>query len=259
MCGVVAHGQRNHRTANRRMKLRLRLVASFAALAALTLGACGAPPPMPEPTSTPSSTPTEAPTKTPAPTSTAPPTGTPTPTSIPAVTPTETPPTTFISTPAPGPSLLIEPPTPGTSVERQQFQDALNKWQSLGVLEYEMVAKYTSPAPFSGTWDLRVAGDKIEVLSYTGTDGAPATPAVPPGSVNFLTVEQQFAAIQQVLRGANFGTMEAMVDYVATFDPTLGYPSSVQIKARPGVKTPGLESSTVVQKLMILKRGTPTP
>ncbi len=209
--------------------------------------------PQPQPIATTTQVPgTPIPTSTPAPSNT--PTDTPTITGTPTPTPTftETPQATFITTPGPRPTTIVKQ-GPGINVARQQYEDALAKWRSHNILEYEIVVKYDSFAPFAGAWDLRVAGDKIDIVGYTDAGGAPATPAVPGDTLSFLTVDQQFAAIEHVINGGSFGPIQSQVDYVVTFDPAFGYPASVEIKPRPNAP-PDVGSSTVVKSLNILKR-----
>ena len=76
--------------------------------------------------------------------------------------------------------------------------------------------------------------------------------------MKFLTVEQQFAAVNHVLTAGVFGDLEALVDYVVVFDPNLGYPASLRIQPKPNVKATNLGSSTIIKSINILKRGTPT-
>jgi hypothetical protein len=235
---------------------RLRLATPLYLIALLILAACGPEglrrTPTPEglisptvvvPTATPrvvlpEATPTEDATATPEP------------------TPTETPQPTFISTPGAGPTVMVRP---GINVAKEQYDEALAKWQSQGIQEYEVVVEHSSLSPWAGTWTLRVAGrgEKVDIVSYTGNSGVPTTPAMAPDTVKFLTVEQQFAVIDHVLTAGIFSELETLVDYVVTFDPALGYPASIEIKTKPNVRVTDLGSSTTVKSLKILRRGTP--
>src|SRR5206468_12063399 len=135
---------------------------------------------------------------------------------------------------------------PGINVGKPQFDQALAKWRSQGIEIYEMEVQHNSLSPWAGAWTLRVSdhGGTVEIVSYAGSSGVPSTPALPPDTVKFLTVEQQFAAIQHVVTDGEFGELERLVDYVVAFDPAFGYPSSIQIKPKPNVKATDLGSST---------------
>src|SRR5439155_23235467 len=120
------------------------------------------------------------------------------PTPTPAGTPTETPQATFISTPGTGPTLVVKP---GINVGKPQLDQALAKWRSQGIEVYEMEVQHNSLSPWAGMWTLRVSdrGGTVEIVSYAGRvpsggSGVPSTPALPPDTVKFLTVEQEFAA-----------------------------------------------------------------
>jgi hypothetical protein len=216
----------------------------------------------PAPTGTPDLQPpqgTEGPTQEPTaipftPTVTDTPTITSTPTST--GTPTETPQATVISTPGAGATMVVKP---GINVGKPQFDAALAKWRAHGIEQYEVTTEHISKSPWAGTWILRVSnnGDTVEIVSYTGSSGVPSTPAMPPDTVKFLTVEQQFAAVEHVLTAGQFGELERLVDYVVTFDPAFGYPSSIQIKTKPNVRSTDLGSSTTIKSLKILKQATP--
>jgi hypothetical protein len=179
-------------------------------------------------------------------------TGTPTATG----TPTETPQATFITTPGVGPTMVVKP---GINVGKPQFDAALAKWRAQGIEQYEVTTEHVSKSPWAGTWILRVSNnsDTVEIVSYTGSSGVPSTPAMPPDTVKFLTVEQQFAAVEHVLTAGEFGELEKLVDYIVAFDPTFGYPSSIRIKTKPNVRSTDLGSSTTIKSLKILKRATP--
>jgi hypothetical protein len=146
---------------------------------------------------------------------------------------------------------------------RQKYDESLAKWRSQNVLEYEIIARNASTAPFAGVWNLHVSGDQIAVLSFSKLDVI--TPTTPPDfmvgeALKFMTVDGLFASVDARLNSAEYGAaLEARVDYIATFDPDLGYPISVEIRPKPTNKGQDLASSTKVERLTILKRGTPVP
>lgn len=231
-------------------------------LALLFIVACDQDNPQPTPvpaTATPpgaSATPTSSPTSTSTATNTATVTSTPTSTS----TPTETPQPTFVSVPGPQPTTLVKK---DLAEAKQKYDEALAKWNAQNVLEYDIVARNNSTAPFAGVWTLHVSGNQIDVLSFSKLDVI--TPTTPPDfmvgdALKFMTVEGLFASIDARLTSAAYGAaLEARVDYLATFDPDLGYPISVEIRPKPTNKGQDLASSTKVEKLTIIKRATPVP
>lgn len=192
------------------------------------------------------------PTATPTPTNTSTPTETPTATA----THTETPQPTVLSTPAPAPTTLLKP---GVNVGQDELNAAMSKWNALAVERYEMVVRVDSVAPFAGTWTLLVSPDSIETISYSRDTLTPTTPpALMFGeALRFLSVEGQFASVQQRLTDGDFGQeLESRVDYYVAFDPVFGYPTSVEIKTKPGVRSTTLGSLTTIQRITIVKRGT---
>ncbi len=260
------------------MKTMELYIAALLCLLVLTLASCGPETPTPvkpaplvvisptvvlrspapvQATGTPTSAATTAPTGTSLPLITASPI-TPIPTDTPPAmsTSTETAQPAIYTTPGTAPTVIVNP---GINIIRQQYDDALAKWRAQNVEAYEVVVQYSSFAPYAGTWDLKVSGDKIDVVSYSKDGVVPATPTAPTtgDTLSFLTIDARFAVIEHRLTALQLLGVDAEVDYVVTFEPTLGYPISIEIKQKPGVARPDVESKTVVKSLTILKRGTP--
>ncbi len=246
--------------------IRARLIFPFCLLAILLIVACDPDKPTPTPVpSTPtatitpvaaSPTPTYTPTSTPTVTSTPTQTNTATPTS----TPTETPQPTFVSVPGVEPTTLVKK---DLAEARQKYDESLAKWRAQNMLDYEVVVRQNSAAPFAGVWTLRVKGDQVEPTSFSTLDVI--TPTTPPDfmvgeALKFMTVEGLFASVDARLTSDEFGSaLEQRVDYLATFEPTLGYPISIEIRPKPNQRGQDLASSTKVERLTIFKRGTPVP
>lgn len=242
--------------------IRPRFILLLCLLSILLIAACDSEAPQPTPipaTATPtpivaSPTPTYTPTLTPTATSTPTQTNTATPTS----TPTDTPQPTFVSLPAPQPTTLVKK---DQAEARQKYNESLAKWRSQNVVDYEVVVRQNSTAPFAGVWTLRVNGNQIEPVSFSTL--SVITPTNPPDfmvgeALKFMTVEGLFASVDARLTSEAFGTaLESRVDYLTTFEPTLGYPISIEIK--PKNKAGDLASSTKVERLIIFRRNTPTP
>jgi hypothetical protein len=146
---------------------------------------------------------------------------------------------------------------------RQKYDEALAKWRSQNVIEYDVVVRNKSTAPFAGLWTLHVNGPQIDVLSYSTSDVI--TPTTPPDfmvgeALKFMTVDGLFSSVETRLTAVDFGSaLETRVDYLATFDPELGYPISVEIRPKPNNKGQDLASSTTIERLTIVKRSTPVP
>lgn len=242
--------------------IRPRLIFPLCLFTLIFVTACG-PDEKPTPTRLPSTptvvaspTPVGTATSTSTPTSTATDTSTPTATS----TSTETPQPTFVSIPASQPTTLVKKDVPEA---RQKYDEALAKWRSQNVIEYDVVVRNNSTAPFAGLWTLRVNGPQIDVLSYSTSDVI--TPTTPPDfmvgdALKFMTVDGLFSSVETRLTANDFGSaLETRVDYLATFDPELGYPISVEIRPKPNNKGQDLASSTSIQRLTIIKRSIPLP
>ncbi len=239
-----------------------RLLIPICLLTMLLLAACDTDKPVPTPidaTATPvAASPTPTGTATSTLTATSTPTVTDTATST--STPTETPQPTFISIPVAQPTTLVKK---DLAEARQKYDASLAKWRSQNVLEYDVVARNNSTAPFAGVWTLHVNGDQVDVLSFSKLDVITST--TPPDfmvgdALKFMTVDGLFNSIDARLSSAAYGdALEARVDYLTTFDPDLGYPISVEIRPKPSNKGQDLASSTTIEKLTIIKRGTPVP
>jgi hypothetical protein len=126
----------------------------------------------------------------------------------------------------------------GINITQAQYDEALAKWRAAGVSEYEMVAEYQAFALYAGTLTLRVkGGEVVEVISFERGGRATGTPIPNPGDLNFLTVEALFERIGEALatRPWDIGGSESGIpfDYQVEFDPTLGYPSLLQVVALP--------------------------
>ena len=227
-------------------------LAASTVLILLTSVACDPDPPAPTPTPVASPTSTALPTATHTPTHTSTPTSTPTQTP----TPTETPQPTFVSVPGPQPTALVNK----DAVEaRQKYEEGLAKWRAQNVLEYDIVVRHESPAPFAGTWNLRVKPGVIEALSYSQT--GVITPTTPPPrmdgeALRFLTVDGLFESVAFRLNEQFGPALEARADYLSSFEPDLGYPISIEIKPRRGND---LASKTTVERLTIIRRAITTP
>ena len=158
------------------------------------------------------------------------------------------------------------PPSSGTNITQAQLDEALNRWRTQGVEEYELKIGYSAYSPLMGWWNLRVrsTGGVGEVITYTrvgnlyaptGGLGAPgemptAEPAVAAlkQDLQSLTIEGQFAEIQALLDDPTSGQFQWAGYYIITFDPTMGYPASVRTVNGSEPQEWGAASVTVLKR-----------
>lgn len=173
--------------------------------------------------------------------------------------------------PSPTVATPITVPTPSViwvNVTREQYDQALAKWLSQGVEEYEARVEYHGYSAFMGIWTLRVktAGGNYEVLDYTREPGLDA-PVGDTGSqgqmptneagrkhvkeeLKYLTIEGQFEDLGTIVAGRGVGCFTTE----ATFDPRLGHPTNIE-----GDPTACSEpSSWELKSLKVLKQHEPT-
>lgn len=156
------------------------------------------------------------------------------------------------STQQPEPTLIpsFSTSTPlGINITKEEYEQALVKWRSQAIEEYEIKVRYTAYSSLMGIWTLHVksAGDDAEVLDYVRESGLEA-PEGGVGSHNqmptdeeginylkeqleYLTIEGQFKSINHVFSKEWQGLREVNV----RFDPEFGYPSDVNFLPSPRV------------------------
>jgi hypothetical protein len=150
-------------------------------------------------------------------------------------------------TPSP---LTTSVPMPYINVTRQQYDKALARWRSQGIREYSMTVEYTVfNSQLMGVWDLHVqtdnAGERVVNASRNKENS--------PIGGNFLTVESMFETIKNKLDYKS----ETGLYWMVSFDPTIGYPSSIAWNTQAGVQITDLQGSKRVQSFEVLKRITP--
>ncbi len=165
-------------------------------------------------------------------------------------------PTPLVSTVQPTETEAMQPGRQaGINITQAQYDEALAKWRAAGVSEYEMMAEYQAFSLYAGTLTLQVkGGEVVEVISFERGGRAAGTPIPNPADLNFLTIEALFERIGEALAtkpwdigGSEFGIP---FDYQVEFDPTLGYPSLLQVTALPnpisGAQVADADSTTRV-------------
>ena len=145
----------------------------------------------------------------------------------------------------PSPSASVAQPTEttppaqqaGINITQAQYNEALAKWRAAGVGEYEMVAEHQAFSLYAGTLTLRVkGGEVVEIVNFERGGRAAGTPIPDLTQLKFLTVEALFEKIGEALASKPWDVSSASdipLDYKVEFDPTLGYPTLVQITALP--------------------------
>jgi hypothetical protein len=125
----------------------------------------------------------------------------------------------------------------GINITQAQYDEALAKWRAAGVGEYEMVVEYQAFSLYAGTLTLRVkGGEVVEVVNFERSGRAAGTPIPDLAQLNFLTVEALFEKVGSALAAKPWevsSESDIPLDYQVEFDPTLGYPTLVQITALP--------------------------
>jgi hypothetical protein len=159
----------------------------------------------------------------------------------------------------PAPSLI--------NITRQQYEEALAKWQAADVEEYEITVAHFGM--FSSINKLRVTdhGTKVTVLedsmSAWGGTPPPITKSEDPDSV-----EGMFAYVEGIIENNTESHVNAAMEkdhyYIAhevELDPDLGYPVRISYFAvtAPFTSVFDANGSQIVAELRILKRAQPRP
>jgi len=161
------------------------------------------------------------------------------------------------------PSVTTTPaiPPPRSNITRADYNAALAKWQQQGITDYE-ISVYQLSLGVNGVYQLRVQGDQVTVLSNT-------SPYPADSSARIYTVAGLFAEIEGYLTDVERGKVEGSqilpFVYWVTFDPVLGYPTSLSSGCEdpiyPGAYTCPSDTSVTrtVRDLTVLAPGTATP
>lgn len=164
------------------------------------------------------------------------------------------------------PSVPTSPISPTINITRAQWADALAKWRSQGIEDYEAVVNLGVFSSTDGRYTLRVRGDDIQAIKFLQYGHHPVTPV--PGSTESLrplTIESQFRAIEHALDTRPWNVGESKDDfpfaYYVEFDPILGYPRKLNVNALPNPNTGRMIEdafySIETESLKVLKRNLP--
>ncbi|MEO8288861.1 MAG: DUF6174 domain-containing protein [Chloroflexota bacterium] len=130
--------------------------------------------------------------------------------------------------------------TPSSTIDitSGDYDAALARWLAADVQDYRMEVTFVDyNGELSGKWTFLVEDKKIVEIHRGGTkvyidDGRSIpNPEANPGSLNFLTIDGQFARIRQLLddpstRGITVSGDHYDVDYLVKFNDALGYPET---------------------------------
>lgn len=159
-------------------------------------------------------------------------------------------------------------PTLRINITQKEYDDALAKWRSHSVVEYEITLRDSTYMRIGGRLSLRIKVEQGEPTLVRYTDLSGDQPriipleVVPSDELEFLrgrSVEGMFALLGMVLAGDDSNPRAFGNDYDVAFDPTLGYPLHVRSEA----VAPGLGRATDccisynVLSLQIIKSSAP--
>jgi hypothetical protein len=166
---------------------------------------------------------------------------------------------TAVSTPTP-------PPEQRINITRSEYEQALEKWNSQGIVEYEITVGVSALAGDLGPRTIRVRGKDLEVVDYflwtiDGTIRVTPTATETAEEAKDYTVEALFADVDDILTSGPFEIylleQTHPLYYEIEFDKELGYPRSIRSNSGPspsGRELSDLFSLTKVEGVKVLKR-----
>jgi hypothetical protein len=152
------------------------------------------------------------------------------------------------------------PTPPAINITRQQYEEALAKWQASGVDEYEITK--STITPWGGTTSVHVSDHGKTIHNLRPDDSSWLEPD------ESDTVEGMFKEVDELLRrAAETDIATAMAKdgsydaFAVEFDPDLGYPVSIAGYAvtAPGHTVFDGSSYTTVKEVKIIKKSQWTP
>ena len=218
-----------------------RLLALLAPLTLLLLAACGTQPAGQVPTQQPETTPSPMETTMPVP-----------------------------QEPTPGAAEPTPALSPYANFSKEMYEAAIAKWRTAGVRRYRIRTNFQAFSALGGTWNLTVdssAGPPtvVEYSSEAGGRNAGVTPQ--PQDLHMFTVEGMFERVGEIVTNAPpEGLMSVPTPgsdfsmyYQVLFDPTLGYPTTIEQHPNTGPIPQIADADSVLQveKLEVLEPGAP--
>jgi hypothetical protein len=180
--------------------------------------------------------------------------------------------------PTPGPTETTMPvpqePTPAAAeptpvlqpyanITKEQYEEAIAKWRTSGVLRYRIRLNYGAFSLFGGSWTLTVnssAGRPVveEYAAEQGGRNAGATPT--PEDLHNFTIEGLFERVGEIITNAPPGGPTSIPEsggdlsmyYLVTFDPTLGYPTVIEQHPNTGPE-PQIADADIVYRVESLE------
>lgn len=158
---------------------------------------------------------------------------------------------------------IASQPPPPINISGEQYDASLARWRSQGIEQYEITVDLVSRLGHKTTLRASEHGGAIEILSPSGV----ATPE--PEFMDLYkedTIEGMFEEINLMLEGKSiihtsgmYSTGPFYMAYQIRFDPTFGYPSSIEAQpvTKPGVHVYDTDWKKTVTSFKVLKRSTP--
>jgi hypothetical protein len=133
----------------------------------------------------------------------------------------------------------------GINITRNDYEQALGRWRSQGIADYEMVVEFYAFNPDSGEWTMRVTNGKVVTATRTGPGPNVLTDL---DDLQFLTVEGSFTSVEYMLNDRS-GEML----YTVAFDPGLGYPTSMSGHPKPWRRIYDADGERRIKRLTVIK------
>ena len=158
-------------------------------------------------------------------------------------------------TPAAQPTSALQP---YANFTKEQYEEAIAKWRTAGVQRYRIKLDYIAFSLFGGTWTLTVdssAGRPV-VEDYSTEQGGRNAGATPtPEDLHMFTVEGLFERVGEIVTNAPPEGLAAVptpgsdiaMYYLVTFDPTLGYPTTIEQHPNTGPEMQIADADTVLR------------
>jgi hypothetical protein len=152
---------------------------------------------------------------------------------------------------------------PYANFTKEQYEEAIAKWRTAGVQRYRMTINYIAFSLLGGTWNLTVnssAGRPVveEYAIQEGGRNAGATPT--PEDLHDFTVEGLFERVGEIVSNAPPEGLASVPQaggdinfyYLVTFDPTLGYPTTIEQHPNTGPE-PQIADADIVYRVESLE------
>jgi hypothetical protein len=143
---------------------------------------------------------------------------------------------------------LVPKPPSLINITRKEYEEAYNRWQQKGVIEYKVTTREVTRSSDCRAYT-EVQQGRIVVVN--GEEGCQ-------GQNQYASIEQSFAAIDKRLQAEqNSGEQDKLTRWSVEFDPESGYPLRLAIEPAPGAPATIITSTTTVEYVDIIQAKTP--